>query len=172
MPTRLRGSHSPNMGRIEVHYAGKWGAVHALGWDSKDATVAGRHLEYNSASLSCKPSREASIKRVGEEGTLGSFPPLPLPLISLLSLPSLSSFPSSSSPFLCLPRCLIFVTDVAVLNIETIKLVFNTEEEADKVCRKVQRTFDNAVWKLPAVSYFNTKTNLSALNYAQDFGTI
>ena len=47
----------------------------------------------------------------------------------------------------------------------------DTEEEADKVCSKVQRTFDNAVGKLPAVPYFNTKTNLSALNYAQDFGT-
>ena len=41
-------------------------------------------------------------KKVGEKGTLGSFLPLPLPL-SLLSLPSLSCFPSSSSPFLCLP---------------------------------------------------------------------
>ena len=38
----------------------------------------------------------------------------------------------------------------------------DTEEEADKVCSKVQRTFDNAVGKLPAVSYFNTKTNLRA----------
>ena len=47
----------------------------------------------------------------------------------------------------------------------------DTEEEADKVCSNVQRTFDNAVGKLPAVSHFNTKTNLSALNYAQDFGT-
>ena len=43
-------------------------------------------------------------KRLGEKGTLGSFLSLPLPL-SLLSLPSLSCFPSSSSPFLCLPRC-------------------------------------------------------------------
>ena len=89
---------------------------------------------------------------------------------------------------------MIFVTDVAVLNIETIKLVYkpldifwntrktttsakkvtlrDTEEEADKVCSKVQRTFDNAVEKLPAVSYFNKKTNLRALNYVQNFGTI
>jgi len=104
MPIRLRGSHSPNMERIEVHYAGTWGSVHASGWDIKDATVACRQLGYHSASLSCKPSREASIKRVGEKGTLGSFLPLPLPL-SLLSLPSLSCFPSTSSPFLCLPRC-------------------------------------------------------------------
>ena len=104
MPIRLRGSHLPNMGRIEVHYAGTWGAVQASGWDIKDATVACRQLGYHSASVSCKPSREASIKRVGEKGTLGSFLPLPLTL-SLLSLPSLSCFPSSSSPFLCLPRC-------------------------------------------------------------------
>ena len=89
---------------------------------------------------------------------------------------------------------MVFVTNVAFLNIETIKLVYkpldiyllkyakndyvcekgniDTEEEADKVCSKVQRTFDNAVGKLPTVSYFNTKTNLNALNYAQDFGTI
>ena len=102
MPIRLRGSHSSNMGRIEVHYAGTWGSVHESGWDIKDATVACRQLGYHSASLSCKPSREASIKRMGEKGTLGSFLPLPLPH-SLLSLPSLSSFPSFSSPFLCLP---------------------------------------------------------------------
>ena len=52
MPIRLRGSHSSNMGRIEVHYAGKWGSVHASGWDIKDATVACRQLGYPSASLS------------------------------------------------------------------------------------------------------------------------
>ena len=104
MPVRLRGSHSPNTGWIEVHCAGTWGSVHASGWDIKDATVACRQLGYHSASLSWKPSREASIKRVGEKGTLGSFLPLPLPL-SLLSLPSLSCFPSSSSPFFGLPRC-------------------------------------------------------------------
>ena len=80
---------------------------------------------------------------MGEKGTLGSSPP-PSPQSSVSPLPFL--FPSSSSsPFLRLPRRVLFVTDVAVLNIETIKLVFNTKEEADKVCRKVQRTFDNAV---------------------------
>ena len=53
MPIRLRGSHSSNMGRIEVHYAGTWGSVYALsGWDIKDATVACRQLGYHSASLS------------------------------------------------------------------------------------------------------------------------
>ena len=52
MPIRLRGSHSSNMGRIEVHYAGTWGSVHASGWDIKDATVACRQLGYHSASLS------------------------------------------------------------------------------------------------------------------------
>ena len=52
MPIRLRGSHSPNMGRIEVHYAGTWGSVRASGWDIEDATVACRQLGYHSASLS------------------------------------------------------------------------------------------------------------------------
>ena len=52
MPIRLRGSHSSNMGRIEVHYAGTWGSVYASGWDIKDATVACRQLGYHSASLS------------------------------------------------------------------------------------------------------------------------
>ena len=52
MPIRLRGSHSSNMGRIEVHYAGTWGSVDASGWDIKDATVACRQLGYHSASLS------------------------------------------------------------------------------------------------------------------------
>ena len=52
MPIRLRGSHSSNMGRIEVHYAESWGSVYASGWDIKDATVACRQLGYPSASLS------------------------------------------------------------------------------------------------------------------------
>ena len=52
MPIRLRGSHSSNMGRIEVHYAGTWGSVYASGWDIKDATVACRQLGYHSASVS------------------------------------------------------------------------------------------------------------------------
>ena len=50
MPIRLRGSHSPNMGRVEVHYAGTWGSVHQ--WDIKDATVACRQLGYRSTSVS------------------------------------------------------------------------------------------------------------------------
>ena len=40
------------MGRIEVHYAGTWGSVHASRWDIKDATVACRQLGYHSASFS------------------------------------------------------------------------------------------------------------------------
>ncbi|XP_073240313.1 scavenger receptor cysteine-rich domain superfamily protein-like [Porites lutea] len=52
MPIRLRGSHSPNMGRIEVHFAGTWGSVSASGWDIEDATVACRQLGYHSPSLS------------------------------------------------------------------------------------------------------------------------
>ena len=52
MTLRLHGSHLPNMGRIEVYYAGMWGAIYASGWDNKDASVACRQLGYSSASLS------------------------------------------------------------------------------------------------------------------------
>ena len=103
IPVRLRGSHSPNMGRIEVHCAGTWGSVQASGWDIKDATVACRQLGYHSASLPCKPSREVSIKRVGEEGTLGSFLPSPFPSVFCLSPP----FPVSLSPLPPFCVCLV-----------------------------------------------------------------
>ena len=80
------------MGQIEVHYAGTWGSVHASGWDIKDATVACRQLGYHSASLSCKPSREASIKRVGEKGSLVLFLLSPFPQSSVSPLPFLFPF--------------------------------------------------------------------------------
>ena len=52
MTLRLRGSHLPHMGRIEVYYAGRWGAIYFSGWDNKDATVACRQLGYSLASMS------------------------------------------------------------------------------------------------------------------------
>ena len=52
MTLRLRGSHLPNMGRIEVYYAGSWGTIYASGWDNNDATVACRQLGYSLASMS------------------------------------------------------------------------------------------------------------------------
>ena len=51
MLVRLRGSPSPNMGRVEVYYAGKWGSVYASGWDIRDATVVCRQLGYTTALL-------------------------------------------------------------------------------------------------------------------------
>ena len=52
MQVRLRGSHSPNMGRVEVYYAGKWGAIYYANWDINDATVVCRQLGYSTALLS------------------------------------------------------------------------------------------------------------------------
>ena len=51
MLVRLRGSPSPNMGRVEVYYAGKWGSVYSSGWDIKDATVVCRQLGFTKALL-------------------------------------------------------------------------------------------------------------------------
>ena len=56
MKIRLRGSHQPNMGRIEVYYAGRWGAIYPwFGTPSmkkKASTVMCRQLGYRGASLS------------------------------------------------------------------------------------------------------------------------
>ena len=51
MLVRLRGSPSPNMGRVEVYYAGKWGSIYFSGWDIKDATVVCRQLGFTKALL-------------------------------------------------------------------------------------------------------------------------
>ena len=51
MLVRLRGSPSPNMGRVEVYYAGQWGSIYYSGWDIKDATVVCRQLGYTTALL-------------------------------------------------------------------------------------------------------------------------
>lgn len=51
MPVRLRGSTSPNMGRVEVYYAGIWGSIYGYNWDIKDATVVCKQLGYTAALL-------------------------------------------------------------------------------------------------------------------------
>ncbi|XP_068735812.1 scavenger receptor cysteine-rich domain superfamily protein-like [Montipora capricornis] len=54
---RLKGSHSPNMGRVEVHFDGKWGSIYPWGWSSSSNKTAAmivvcRQLGYAAASLS------------------------------------------------------------------------------------------------------------------------
>lgn len=51
MPVRLRGSTSPNIGRVEVYYAGVWGSIYSSNWDIKDATVVCKQLGYTTALL-------------------------------------------------------------------------------------------------------------------------
>lgn len=51
MPVRLRGSTSPNIGRVEVYYAGIWGSIYSSNWDIKDATVVCKQLGYTTALL-------------------------------------------------------------------------------------------------------------------------
>ena len=56
MKVRLRGSELPNMGRIEVHFAGRWGAIYpwfrTFSMNDKASTVVCRQLGYGGASLS------------------------------------------------------------------------------------------------------------------------
>ena len=56
MKIRLRGSHQPNMGRIEVYFAGRWGAIYPLlgtsSMKKKASKVVCRQLGYEGASLS------------------------------------------------------------------------------------------------------------------------
>ena len=51
MLVRLRGSPSPNMGRVEVYYGGKWGLIYLSSWDINDATVVCRQLGYTTALM-------------------------------------------------------------------------------------------------------------------------
>jgi len=56
LKVRLRGSHQPNMGRIEVYFAGKWGAIHpwfrTSSMKRNALTVVCRQLGYAGDSLS------------------------------------------------------------------------------------------------------------------------
>ena len=51
MLVKLHGSPSPNTGRVEVYYAGMWGAIYYSSWDIKDAKVVCRQLGYSTAVL-------------------------------------------------------------------------------------------------------------------------
>ena len=47
---RLQGSSIPNAGRVEVMYAGIWGAISRTNWDINDATVVCRQLGYQAGA--------------------------------------------------------------------------------------------------------------------------
>ena len=47
---RLQGSSLPNAGRIEILYAGVWGAISSYNWDLHDATVVCRQLGYKAGA--------------------------------------------------------------------------------------------------------------------------
>lgn len=76
MLVRLRGSPSPNLGRVEVYYGGIWGSIY--NWDIKDATVVCRQLRYTAASLtgsqlfcsSTLPSLSVNFRCYGNESAL------------------------------------------------------------------------------------------------------
>ena len=53
---RLQGSSVPNAGRVEVFYAGIWGAISKNNWDIDDARVACRQLGYQAGA-------EAALKK-------------------------------------------------------------------------------------------------------------
>ena len=57
IPIRLQGSSVPNAGRIEVLYAGVWGAISGDNWDMNDAIVVCRQLGYPAGA-------EAALKTV------------------------------------------------------------------------------------------------------------
>ena len=47
---RLQGSTLPYAGRVEVFYAGVWGAISVIDWDINDATVVCRQLGYSAGA--------------------------------------------------------------------------------------------------------------------------
>ena len=57
VPIRLKGSSQPNAGRIEILYAGVWGAISSHNWDVNDATVVCRQLGYQAGAEAALKNR-------------------------------------------------------------------------------------------------------------------
>lgn len=57
VPIRLKGSSRPNAGRIEILYAGVWGAISSHNWDVNDALVVCRQLGYQAGAQAALKNR-------------------------------------------------------------------------------------------------------------------
>ena len=63
---RLRGGTSVREGRVEICIEGRWGTICDNSWDSRDASVVCRQLNYSSLgkSTTFKPMTSVSTKMV------------------------------------------------------------------------------------------------------------
>ena len=77
---RLVGASVPNVGRVEVFYAGVWGAIGSYNWDINDAHVVCRQLGYpgaissgysNQFSVGTGPVLLRNVRCFGNESNFG-----------------------------------------------------------------------------------------------------